>query len=65
MRRSSRRPSRVVRPETGRSEKDSKGHLRKLGEKFGIVEQAMDEAAHDVDAASHENLPIGADAGIL
>ena len=59
MRRSSRRPIRVVRPETGRSEKDSKGHLRKLGKKFGIVEKEVDKAENDVYDTRHENFPVG------
>jgi hypothetical protein len=41
------------------------GHLRKLGEKFGIAEKEMDEAENDVYAARHENSPVGAAAGIL
>jgi hypothetical protein len=28
-------------------------------------EQAMEEEANDVDAANHENLPVGTDAGIF
>lgn len=43
----------------------SSGHLRKLGEKFGIAEKAIDEVENEVQAASHENSPAGKDAGIL
>ena len=41
------------------------GHLRKLGEKFGIVEKAMDEAEHEIYDTRNENLPDGSDAWIL
>jgi hypothetical protein len=39
--------------------------LRKLGAKFGIAEKEMDGAENEVHDASHENSPVGADAGIL
>jgi sugar (pentulose or hexulose) kinase len=41
------------------------GHLRKLGEKFGIAEKEVEESEYDVCDASNENLPGGADVRIF
>jgi hypothetical protein len=55
-------------PPEGRDHSDARANyrlLRKLGKRFGIVGKEMDEAENEVYDASHENLPGGADAGVL
>ena len=44
---------------------NTQGHLRKLGEKFGIAGKEMEKEANDGYAARHENLPVGTSSGIL